>query len=265
MSTEESRRAGGRVNPISFEDRVAIATPEGVEVELILAGIGSRFIAGAIDFTIQLVVIVSLALITRPAGDAGAAIFCPVVFDWYREFLTFLLIFFYDVLFEVLGRGRTPGKRWTGLRVVREGGRPITLARSALRNILRLIDIMPGFYAVGMTTIFITSRNQRVGDLAAGTHVVRYRHGDKRRRRESGLLDIDPGPAASWDVAAVSQDDVAAVRAFLERRYQLRAEHRVAIAGELASRLRPRVGGAPPDVGDESFLELLVAAKAARA
>jgi uncharacterized RDD family membrane protein YckC len=256
MSTEESRRAGGRVNPISFEDRVAIATPEGVEVELILAGIGSRFIAGAIDFTIQLVVIVSLALITRPAGDAGAAIFSSAAFA---------MIFFYDVLFEVLGRGRTPGKRWTGLRVVREGGRPITLARSALRNILRLIDIMPGFYAVGMTTIFITSRNQRIGDLAAGTHVVRYRHGDKRRRRESGLLDIDPGPAVSWDVAAVSQDDVAAVRAFLERRYQLRAEHRVAIAGELASRLRPRVGGAPPDVGDESFLELLVAAKAARA
>jgi uncharacterized RDD family membrane protein YckC len=256
MSTEESRRAGGRVNPISFEDRVAIATPEGVEVELILAGIGSRFIAGAIDFTIQLVVIISLGLITRPAGDAGAAIFSSAAFA---------MIFFYDVLFEVLGRGRTPGKRWTGLRVVREGGRPITLARSALRNILRLIDILPGFYAVGMTTIFITSRNQRIGDLAAGTHVVRYRHGDQRRMRESGLLDIDPGPAVSWDVAAVSQDDVAAVRAFLERRYQLRAEHRVAIAGELASRLRPRVGGAPPDVGDESFLELLVAAKAARA
>jgi uncharacterized RDD family membrane protein YckC len=256
MSTEESRRAGGRVNPISFEDRVAIATPEGVEVELILAGIGSRFIAGAIDFTIQLVVIVSLALITRPAGDAGAAIFSSAAFA---------MIFFYDVLFEVLGRGRTPGKRWTGLRVVRSGGRPITLTCSALRNILRLIDIMPGFYAVGMTTIFITSRNQRIGDLAAGTHVVRYRHGDQRRMRESGLLDIDPGPAVSWDVAAVSQDDVAAVRAFLERRYQLRAEHRVAIAGELASRLRPRVGGAPPDVGDESFLELLVAAKAARA
>jgi uncharacterized RDD family membrane protein YckC len=252
MSTDESRRAA----PISFDDTVAIATPEGVEVELTLAGIGSRFIAGVIDFTIQLVVIVSLGLITRPAGDAGAAIFTSVAFA---------LIFFYDVLFEVLGRGRTPGKRWTGLRVVREGGRPITLARSSLRNILRLIDIMPGFYAVGMTTIFITSRNQRIGDLAAGSYVVRIRHGDHRRTREPGLQEVDPGPAASWDVTAVSQDDVAAVRAFLERRFDLRNEHRVAIAGELASRLRPRVGGAPPNVADEVFLELLVAAKAARA
>jgi uncharacterized RDD family membrane protein YckC len=252
MSTDESRRAA----PISFDDTVAIATPEGVEVELTLAGIGSRFIAGAVDFTIQLVVIISMALITRPAGDAGAAIFSSAAFA---------MIFFYDVLFEVLGRGRTPGKRWNGLRVVREGGRPITLARSALRNILRLIDIMPGFYAVGMTTIFITSRNQRIGDLAAGSYVVRYRHADQRPKRGPGMTQVDPGPAASWDVTAVSQDDVATVRAFLERRFDLRAEHRVAIAGELASRLRPRVGGAPPDLGDETFLELLVATKSARA
>jgi uncharacterized RDD family membrane protein YckC len=251
MSTEESRRA----DPVSFEDRVAIATPEGVEVELTLAGIGSRFIAGAVDFTIQLAVIISLALITRPAGDAGGAIFTSAAFA---------MIFFYDVLFEVLARGRTPGKRLNGVRVVRTGGRPITLARSAVRNILRLIDILPGFYAVGMTSIFVTSQNQRVGDLAAGTYVVRYRHGDRRQMLESGLIEIDPGPAASWDVTAVSQEDVATVRAFLERRFDLEDRHRAAIAGELASRLRSRVGGAPQDIGNEAFLELLVAAKAAR-
>ena len=59
------------------------------------------------------------------------------------------------------------------------GGRPVTFARSAVRNLLRLIDILPGFYAVGMTVIFITSRNQRIGDLAGGTYVVRDRHGDR--------------------------------------------------------------------------------------
>jgi uncharacterized RDD family membrane protein YckC len=249
MSTDESQRA----TPVSYEDRLAIATPEGVEVELTLAGIGSRFIAGGIDFTIQLAVIISLALITRPAGDAGTALFTSAMFA---------LIFFYDVLFEVLGRGRTPGKRWTGLRVVRSGGRPITLARSSVRNILRIIDILPGFYAVGMTVIFITPRNQRLGDLAAGSHVVRVRHGD--RRRLQAAEDVDPGPAATWDVTAVSQDEVAAVRAFLERRFDLQGQHRLQIAAELASRLRPRVGGAPPNVDDEEFLQLLVAAKTAR-
>jgi uncharacterized RDD family membrane protein YckC len=252
MSAGDDRRAA----PVSFDDRLAIATPEGVEVELTLAGIGSRFIAGAIDFTIQLAVIVSLALITQPAGDAGAAVFTSAAFA---------MIFFYDVLFEVLGRGRTPGKRVNGLRVVRGGGRPITFSRSAVRNILRLIDILPGFYAVGMTAIFVTSENQRIGDLAAGTHVVRYRHGDRPRVNEPGRMAIGAGPASTWDVTAVSQNDVATVRAFLERRSDLRAGHRAAIAGDLASRLRPRVGGAPPDIGDEAFLELLVAAKAARA
>jgi hypothetical protein len=131
MSTDDVSRA----TPVAFEDRMSIATPEGVEVELTLAGVGSRVIAGLIDFVIQLFVIISLLLILRPAGDAGAAIYTSA---------SFALIFFYDVLFEVLGGGRTIGKRWAGLRVVRAGGRPITLARSALRNILRLIDILPG-------------------------------------------------------------------------------------------------------------------------
>jgi uncharacterized RDD family membrane protein YckC len=251
MSIEDRDRA----TPVGFEDRVAIATPEGVEVELTLAGIGSRFIAGAIDWAIQIVTLVAIGLILRTAGDVGAAVFAVVFFA---------VIFFYDVLFEVLGGGRTPGKRWTGLRVVRAGGRPITFVRSALRNILRLVDILPGFYAIGMTAIFITPYNQRLGDLAAGTNVVRDRHGDRRRGSAPAALEpMDPGPAASWDVSAVSADDVATVRAFLERRESLAPEARNRIAADLADRLRPRVGGAD-ERSNETFLALLVAAKAAR-
>jgi uncharacterized RDD family membrane protein YckC len=240
----------------TFEDRVAIATPEGVEVELVLAGIGSRVIAGSIDFVIQIATLLAAAVLLHAAGSVGAAI-NAVVF--------FCIIFFYDVLFEVLGGGRTPGKRWTGLRVVRAGGHPITFVRSALRNILRIIDILPGFYAVGMTVIFITARNQRVGDLAAGSHVVRDRHGDRQRGEAPAApyTPLAPGAAASWDVSAVSADDVATVRAFLERRYSLEAGPRSRIASELATRLRPRVGGAG-DEADETFLAHLVAAKAAR-
>ncbi len=183
MSSDDDPRA----TPVALEDRMAIATPEGVEVELTLAGIGSRFMAGGLDYMIQLTVIVSMALILRPAGGAGAAIFTSA---------SFAMIFFYDVLFEVLGGGRTPGKRVNGLRVVRSGGRPITFSRSALRNILRLIDILPGVYAVGMTVMFISPRNQRVGDLAAGTYVVRDRHGDQPRTdRYTARPQVDPTPA----------------------------------------------------------------------
>jgi uncharacterized RDD family membrane protein YckC len=252
MSTEEGRRAA----PVPFEDRLAIATPEGVEVELTLAGIGSRFIAGTIDFSIQLIVLGSLALVLQPAGDAGYAVFTSLFFG---------VIFFYDVLFEVLGGGRTPGKRLTGLRVVRSGGRPITLVRSALRNVLRIVDILPALYAIGMTSIFVTRRNQRLGDLAAGTHVVRDRHGDRAHRGPPAFLEEqDLGPAAGWDVSAISGEDVATVRSFLERREQLAGDSRNALAADLAGRLRPRVGGSHERLGDERFLELLVAAKAAR-
>ena len=249
MSSDDATRAA----PVAFEDRMAIATPEGVEVELTLAGIGSRFIAGGVDYTIQLVVIVAMALILQPAGGAGAAIFASA---------SFAMIFFYDVLFEVLGGGRTPGKRVNGLRVVRSGGRPITFSRSALRNILRLIDILPGMYAVGMTAIFVSARNQRLGDLAAGSYVVRDRHGGPDR--STPAPEIDATPAEAWDVTAISAEDAGTVRAFLERRHELRDESRRAIGAELASRLRPRVGGVPPDVPDERFLELLAAAKSAR-
>jgi uncharacterized RDD family membrane protein YckC len=252
MSSEDA----GRRTPVTAEDRLAIATPEGVEVELTLANIGSRFIAGAIDLTIQATVIVALALILDPAGGAGVAIFTSAMFG---------IIFFYDVLFEVLGRGKTPGKRWTGLRVVRSGGRPINLVRSAIRNVLRIIDVLPAFYAVGMTAIFVTERNQRVGDLVAGTLVVRDRLGGRREAVASAALEpIELGEAATWDVSSVPASDVATVRAFLERREQLKASARQDIGEELARRLRPRVGGAHESFADERFLELLVAAKSAR-
>jgi uncharacterized RDD family membrane protein YckC len=245
----------GRATPVGFEDRLAIATPEGVEVELVLAGIGSRFIAGAIDWTIQIATLVALALLLRSVGGVGDVLLASAFFA---------VVFFYDVLFEVLGGGRTPGKRWTGLRVVRAGGRPITLVRSALRNVLRIIDIIPGFYLLGMIAIFVTRENQRIGDLAAGTHVVRDRHGDRRRGEAPGAYaGVGPGAAAGWDVSAVSAEDVATVRAFLERRESLEPTARSAIASELAARLRPHVGGAAGQ-GDETFLELLAAAKASR-
>jgi uncharacterized RDD family membrane protein YckC len=250
MSADDRERAA----PVRFEDRLAIATPEGVAVELTLAGIGSRFISGLIDALIQGALAGLLALVLRPAGDFALALYSIGVFA---------LVFFYDVLFEVLGGGKTPGKRWTGLRVVRSGGRPITLVRSAIRNVLRIVDVLPGFYAVGMAAIFVTARNQRVGDLVAGTHVVRDRRGDRPAAPRT-VATADPGEAAAWDLSAVSAADVAAVRAFLERREDLAPARRAAIAAEIARRLRPCVAGVPDGVEDERFLELIAAAKAAR-
>jgi uncharacterized RDD family membrane protein YckC len=253
MSIDEPARAV----PVGFEDRLAIATPEGVAIELTLAGLGSRFIAGMIDFTIRLLPLIALLVLVDPRdGAIGVAIFALADFG---------MQFFYYVLFEVLGGGRTPGKRWTGLRVVRTGGRPVTFVRSMLRKVLRIVDWLPAFYLVGMLSIFVTNQNQRLGDLAAGTLVVRDRHGDRRvGDAPDALPTYDPGPAINWDVSAVSADDVATVRAFLARRHTIELGARTALARDLATRLRPLVGGAADDDKDERFLERLVGAKLRR-
>jgi uncharacterized RDD family membrane protein YckC len=253
MSIDEPARAV----PVGFEDRLAIATPEGVEIELTLAGLGSRFIAGLLDFLIRLLPLIALLVVIDPTDEAiGAAIFALADFG---------MQFFYFVLFEVLGGGRTPGKRATGIRVVRTGGSPITFVRSMLRNIVRIVDSLPAFYLVGMLTIFITNNNQRLGDLAAGSLVVRDRHGDRRHGQapSSAAATYDPGDAVNWDISAVSAEDIATVRAFLERRPTLGTPARSDLARALAERLRPMVGGAS-EPSHERFLEMLVAAKARR-
>jgi uncharacterized RDD family membrane protein YckC len=252
MSIDDPARAV----PVGFEDRLAIATPEGVEIELTLAGLGSRFIAGMIDFFIRLLPLIALIVLVDPRNGAiGAAIFALADFG---------LQFFYYVLFETLGGGRTPGKRAAGLRVVRSGGQPVTFVRSMLRNIMRVIDAL-AFYFVGMVTIFITTNNQRLGDLAADTLVIRDRYGDRRHGEapSSAGATYDPGAAVSWDVSAVPAEDVATVRAFLERRSSLDTRARKDLAHRLARKLQPLVGGAN-EADDERFLEMLVAAKARR-
>ncbi len=91
----------------------------------------------------------------------------------------FLIFAGYFILFEWLWNGQTPGKRLLKLRVIREDGRPITLWEAMARNLLRIFDAIPGFvlpvYSIGLISIFLSRRDQRIGDMFAGTVVVRER------------------------------------------------------------------------------------------
>ena len=168
----------------------------------------------------------------------------------------------YDICFEVLAAGRTPGKRINHLRVVRSGGEPVGFVTSAIRNTLRVIDFLPFAYIVGAVTILATRNNQRLGDLAAGTLVVRER---RAATIAGSVAAAAPAPVTvSWDTSAVTADETAAVRRFLERRWEIDLSARRELARTFASRLRPKVAGAPAGVGDEEFLTLLVAAKSSR-
>ena len=252
---------------MEYEDRITIATPEGVDLELTLAGVGSRFTAAIVDAAIQFGLLFALALLLLgpgafAGGDVRGGIPAAIFFV-----ASFLLFFGYDILFEVLAYGRTPGKRWNGLRVVRTGGHPVTFLTSAVRNFLRLVDWLPALYVVGMIAILVTARNQRLGDIAAGTLVIRDRLGGARKRdawKRRPAAPPAPDVAAAWDVSAITTEELAAVRRFLERREELEWGARLELASTLAERLRPKVAGAPDDAAPEAFLEYLAAVKAAR-
>lgn len=244
---------------MEVEDRLTIATPEGVQLELTLAGLGSRMNAGLVDLALKAVAIVLLAIALVGFGDVGLAVFVPAAFA---------VLFFYDVLFEVLAAGRTPGKRWNGLRVVRASGQPVDWRASAVRNLVRLVDGLPLSYLPTVVSIVVTKKNQRVGDLAAGTVVVRERKAAEVELQRAPApvgfgTPLDPATEL-WDVSAVTREELTAVRSYLARRATFAPGARHALAAQLASALRGKVGGAD-ERDDERFLERLAAAKASRA
>lgn len=251
---------------MEYEDRLAISTPEGVELELALAGLGSRFIAATVDTLIRWLLLVAVVVVLIGAGALGGG--SGIGRDRPLAIAALAIVFFliwwgYDVLFEVLGSGRTPGKRWTGLRVVRVGGHPIGWRTSAVRNLLRIVDGLPFLYGVGIASILISRRNQRLGDHAAGAVVIRERRGPKPSSQPLYMQQPAGIAGHAWDVSAVTVEEVSAVRSFLERRATLEARARDRLASTLADRLAPKVGGLQPGLSAEAFLEQLALTKSA--
>jgi uncharacterized RDD family membrane protein YckC len=239
------------------QETLRIATPEGVSLELPLAGLGSRFVALLVDFVLQglaFTLLIVVLVVANAGGYAATAIVAVTVFA---------LLFAYPIAFELGAGGRTPGKRWSNLRVVCDDGSPVTFRGSALRNVLRLVDILPALYLVGTIAIFATRNNQRLGDLAAGTLVV-------REPREAAVVApasvevAEPGELPAWDVSGLREAELVALRRFLERRDALDATPRNLLARDLAKRLRPSVGGVGGDLPPERFLELIAALRRIR-
>ena len=264
---------------MQYEDKIAIQTPEGIAIEYTLAGAGSRFIAELVDILLRLALLAAITLVLALTLDGTSlsksiALIVAIV-------VWFAIWFGYDVLFEVWGAGRTPGKRWSGLRVVGLGGEPVGLAASSIRTLMRIIDVWATLAIAGTASIMATKRNQRLGDLAAGTIVIRER---RERPRGSGAAAFpvagaavggaadgaaaDPArwaparAAAGLDVTAVGAAELGAVNDFLARRGQLTAAARERVADALARGLEPKVGGLPPGgLQPEFLLEAIAAAK----
>jgi uncharacterized RDD family membrane protein YckC len=236
---------------MEYEDRRTIATPEGVQLALPLAGIGTRFMASVIDLTLGF----SVAFVaTLFAGAVGGAVAAAIV----GAATLLAVIVAYNVVFEVAGGGRTLGHRAAGLRVVTDSGAPVGLRASLIRNTIRIVEIAFFFYLPAIIAILVTRNNQRLGDLAAGTLVIREVHAPMY---EPPKASIPPAQFASWDVTGLGDQELAAVRTFLDRRHSFAPPARAALASDLAQKLRPRVPGVRPGLHDEQFLEYLAAAK----
>jgi uncharacterized RDD family membrane protein YckC len=242
---------------VELEDRITISTPEGLELEVQLAGLGSRFIAGMVDLIIQAALVVVLVILTGVLSHGGKLDLLAAVVG------VFLAWIIYPIGFEVLNRGRTPGKLLTHLRVVRDGGGAVDLTSSAIRNFMRLIDGPTLSYIPTIVSIIATKRNQRLGDLAGGTLVVR-----EAPPATAAEIQTPGGPLMasweSWDVSAVTDAEIATVRQFLARRSSLHPRARSDLARRLADGLAAKVGGAPGEGSGERFLETLVQAKSRR-
>ncbi len=241
-------------------NEVRVRTPEGVVFAFQLAGPATRFLAWLID-----VMIIYIAAIVAQLLFIWLAFISP---DWAQAF--FMIVFFvlaigYGVIFEWRWRGQTIGKKMLRLRVMDEGGLPLSASQVLLRNLLRAIDSLPLFYLVGGVAMLASARAQRLGDLAAGTIVVRQRRvrepdfGELFAGRYNSLREL-PHLAARLRQQVAPELAAAAVGALL-RRNELDPAARVTLFAELAAVFRRLVSYPPETVAgmpDETFVRNVV-------
>jgi uncharacterized RDD family membrane protein YckC len=265
--------------PVELRDQLNIDTPELVQLEFSVAGLGSRSLACLFDYFLQGVgwtlLILGLVWLVEAFGGGQQTHSSDTSSPsgvWVAAIL--LLIFFlvqwgYFSLFEAFWNGQTPGKRLFRLRVIEKSGRSINFLDALTRNLLRAVDMMPGFYIVGIVFLFTTRRCQRLGDMVAGTIVIHERkvapsmwNGNGARTFTAALTDAaSAGPAMRPTglpadvVAKLTLADVEVIESFEARRLDLPVPTGEALAAKLAAQMAARMNVALPT--DRSVVDLL--------
>jgi len=241
---------------------IEVRTPESIAFNYELAGLGSRFLAVIVDQAIQILTLAAIfGGIFLAAARTAAQHRPPLVTDKLAQSLAivlivailFVVLFGYFIAFEALWNGQTPGKKLIGLRVVRDGGYPIDFGASLIRNLIRVGEQLVGYYLLAAISALISPENKRLGDLAAGTIVVR----DARLVPPRDLTKLAEPEPAYLPTAYLSGEERALIRRFLDRRDALSLDRRQELASQLASRVRERVPLELARLDDESLLERL--------
>ncbi len=226
-----------------------IETPENVDLQRRLAGIGSRFLAGLLDTVLIVTALLVLGLLALAFGvsfvtlGAGAARRADAWVLALFFVLLFLIYWGYFVLFETWLNGQTPGKRYMRIRVVQQEGGAISFNAIAIRNLLRAVDMM-GLYAVAGVVMFLTRKVQRLGDLAAGTVVVSEEIPDYAAQPDTKATvpdEIPPAPAA-LEAAQLKPQEYRLLYNYWLRRDQLSLEARAQLLPKLLRPILERTG-----------------------
>lgn len=186
-----------------MDDRLTIATATGVDISLPIAGIGGRSYAFITDWHIRVILALAwfmvgtavYAALAGTDGFTGAIVSSTGVYLFTVVVPSLALYFLYHLVLEMAMRGRTPGKRMGGVRIVTVEGHTPGVAALLLRNIFRLLDSLPVFYALGLVVAFVTRRQVRIGDLAAGTVLVYVEPAADRELRELSAYQFASGLA----------------------------------------------------------------------
>ncbi len=230
--------------------RLEVETPDHVVLRYDLAGGGNRGFAAIVDFVIATLVFVGalwgFSSVATATGGAIGPLFGLLVL------VAFAITWSYFVLLEWLWQGQTVGKRLYGLRVIRDDGAPAGFIAVLIRNLLRIVDFLPALYGLGLLMIIVTPRSQRLGDMAAGTYVVRA---PRPQLDYFSLRTVTPiAKGASVEMRPLPGEAQRLVREFVAREGRLAVADRTRLARQIAERVRPYAREAAAIDDDVEFL-----------
>ncbi|MBL7961027.1 RDD family protein [bacterium] len=239
------------MNP-TLQDKLIVETPENIFLEFELAGLGSRFIAYLIDLFAMTVCVIALTGIV----SVFFTVFGTLIHDlqigdaWQKALIAVLLFLIFDgyfIFFETIWKGQSVGKKVLNLRVVKDGGYPITFLDSVIRNILRVVDAMPPLYffpgyGLGSAVLISNRQSKRIGDFVAGTIVI-------KERNTSGFENftaLKANPEYIKNIRIPHAHKVQGLDYFLLREFFYRknifpAEQRLRIARALAAHIKKEI------------------------
>jgi uncharacterized RDD family membrane protein YckC len=221
----------------SDDGHLRVDSVTGVPLDLAIAGPGGRSFAFIIDFHIRALFFIAwvfgFSLLAKPYLESGEE--PPMWLIWLWGLPPTLVFLLYHPVLEILMAGRTPGKRWAGIRIVTTEGMVPGAGSIVVRNLFRLVDSLPAMYVVGLAATIATRRNQRIGDLAAGTVLI-YDDGGKPESLE--------GISGAGEASGISTGQAELVQDLIDRWATLDPEDRLQLASALLARLDPAAGAA---------------------